>query len=73
MTTGLLLHDNSGEPLPARIRRAVTRYTEKYGKRPTRCRVNPIHLAEGEMMIGIDLVGDGNIMPGYVRVEGDET
>lgn len=72
MTSGLLWHDNSGEPLPARIRRAVAGYAQKYGKCPTRCRVNPIHIEEGEIMIGIDLVGDGNIMPGYLWLEVDE-
>jgi hypothetical protein len=73
MSTGLLWHDNSGEPLPTRIRRAVTRYEELHGVRPTRCHVNPIHLDEGQMMIGIDLVEDGAIMPGYFWLEADET
>lgn len=63
MDTTLLLHDNTGDPIEKRIRRAADRFEEKYGRRPDVCHVNPIHLNEGIVMSGIDVIGDAYIMP----------
>ena len=47
---GLLWFDESGT-LEQRVERAVRRYTEKFGRRPTVCYVHPSMLNDGPVLV----------------------
>ncbi len=52
MNIGMLWFDDSSRPLKEKIRRAVEFYTEKYGREPTLCLVNPKTLNGGGGAVG---------------------
>jgi hypothetical protein len=73
MDIGMLWFDDESVSTSEKIQRAVTFYTEKYGRRPTLCLVNPATLNGGEgVMAGVKVRKARNVMPDHYWIGVDE-
>lgn len=73
MDIGMLWFDDESVSTSEKIQRAVTFYTEKYGRRPTLCLVNPATLNGGErVMAGVKVRKASNVMPDHYWIGVDE-
>ncbi len=74
MDIGMLWFDDQSASTPEKIQRAVSFYTEKYGRRPTLCLVNPATLNGGEgIMAGVKVRKARNVMPDHYWIGVDES
>lgn len=73
MEIGMLWFDDSARTLPEKIKRAAAYYTEKYGRSPTLCLVNPTGLngAEGDLE-GVQVRAARSVMPHHLWIGVDE-
>jgi hypothetical protein len=73
MDIGMLWFDDQSASTSEKIQRAVSFYTEKYGRRPTLCLVNPTTLNGGEgIMAGVKVRKARNVMPDHYWIGVDE-
>jgi hypothetical protein len=73
MDIGMLWFDDSSFALPEKIERAVSFYTEKYGREPTLCLVNPKTLNGGEgNLAGVEVRKARCVMPDHFWIGVDE-
>ena len=62
----MLWFDDGPASLADRVRRAAEYYSEKYGKRPTVCMVNPTTLNGGEGSVaGVEVRKSQTVMPDH--------
>jgi len=74
MDIGMLWFDDESASTSEKIQRAVSFYTEKYGRRPTLCLVNPATLNGGEgIMAGVKVRKARNVMPDHYWIGVDES
>ncbi|NIS79082.1 MAG: hypothetical protein GTO14_02405 [Anaerolineales bacterium] len=73
MEIGMLWFDDSKVSLQEKIKRAVLFYTEKYGREPTLCLVNPNTLNGGERsMSGVEVRKASCVMPDHFWIGVDD-
>lgn len=65
---GIQLFDNSNEKLEVRLRRAIDRYKERFGKNPTHCKVNEGEVGGEVDLLGIKVVGAREFTPGNMLI-----
>ena len=74
MDIGMLWYDDGPNSINDRVTRAASYYTEKYGREPNLCFVNPEMLeAEEGNAKGIVIRKDKGIMPGHFWIGVDES
>ncbi|MEE9216330.1 MAG: hypothetical protein V3U32_02745 [Anaerolineales bacterium] len=74
MEIGMLWYDDSPTALKDRVDQAAGYYTEKYGRKPNLCFVNPSMLqAEEGKAKGVVIRKDKGIMPGHFWIGVDES
>jgi hypothetical protein len=75
MKIGLMWQDHTIDPLPTKIARAVSYYTQKHGRRPTTCYVNPATNGLRESVDGVIVKTTRSVLPGHlwigIEVEGE--
>jgi len=73
MDIGMLWFDDGSVSMSEKIQRAVTFYTEKYGRRPTLCLVNPATLNDSEgVMAGVKVRKARCVMPDHYWIGVDD-
>jgi hypothetical protein len=73
MEIGMLWFDNSSRSLGDKVSRAVAYYTQKYGRAPTMCLVNPATLDGGEGTVaGVQLRQARSVLPDHFWIGVDE-
>ena len=66
MEIGMLWFDDGPNTIQEKINQAVAFYTDKFGKKPTHCLVNPTTLNGGEGIIsGVDVKSARTVMPDH--------
>ena len=69
MDIGMLWFDDGPNSMQEKVNQAVAFYTDKFGKKPTHCLVNPATLNGGEGAIsGIQIKPAGTVMPDHYWV-----
>jgi len=61
--SGIMIYDNSGDPLEKKVQRAVARYRERYGSEPTVCKVNNQLVTEATQVAGVMVIPAREIEP----------
>lgn len=71
MDTGMLWFDDSPGALSDRVRRAAEYYTQKFGRSPTLCLVNPSMLDKDGAVAGIQVRGARSVMLNHFYIGED--
>ncbi len=73
MDIGMLWYDDSSRSLKEKVQRAVEFYTQKYGRSPTLCLVNPAGLNGGEREnTAVPIRAARSVMPNHLWIGVDE-
>ncbi len=65
---GIQTFDDIGEKLETRLRRAIDRYKEKFGKKPTHCKVSESDVVGEVEMMGVTVIGAREFVHGNMLV-----
>ncbi len=69
MEIGMLWFDDGPNSMQEKVNQAVAFYTDKFGKKPTHCLVNPVTLNGGDDTIsGIQVKSARTVMPDHYWV-----
>ncbi len=73
MDIGMLWYDDSSRSLKEKVQRAVEFYTQKYGRTPTLCLINPASLNGGEReSTPVPIRAARSVMPNHLWIGVDE-
>ncbi len=65
---GIQLFDNSGHKFEDRLRRAIERYQEKFGEKPTHCKVSLKEVGGEIEMLGVRVFGVREMAPNNILI-----
>ena len=68
MNVGLLWHDNGQDTLADKLKRAVARYTARFGQAPNVCHVNAAQYPQATDIAGVRVVPSAKILKGHLWV-----
>jgi len=72
MDIGMLWLDDSTRSVDEKVKRAVAFYTEKYGRQPTLCMVNPTTTESEGTMAGVQVRPARSVLPHHFLVGVEE-